>query len=135
MPLALIECQPNVFAPLLPAAGAVLFGAMPHLICARRSRLTYGVGTSRPYCSGDPPQSKFWHKEKCCFYTRDCFSQYLSINQLVSSVGAALLAGSAACRLCRRAAARVSSSAAGDCIQPLCHSPSADGDDRCPCGS
>jgi hypothetical protein len=82
-PRRLIECQPNASSPL-PAAGAVLFGAMPHLICARRSRLTYGVGTIRPYRLGDPPQSKFWHEERRCFYTADCFKQYVSINQLVS---------------------------------------------------
>ncbi len=80
---SLIECQPNSSSPL-PAAGAVLFGAMPHLICARRSRLTYGVGMMRPYRSGDPPQSKFWHEEKCCFCIDNCFEQYVSINQLVS---------------------------------------------------
>ncbi len=58
---------------------------MPHLICARRSRLTYGVAFSRQCCSGDPPESKFWHKEKCRFYTRGCFRQYVSINQLVGA--------------------------------------------------
>jgi hypothetical protein len=81
---SLIECRPTASAPL-PAAGAVLFGAMPHLICARRSRLTYGVQHAREHCSGDPPQSKFWHKEKGCFFTDDCFRQYVSINQLVGA--------------------------------------------------
>jgi hypothetical protein len=57
---------------------------MPHLICARRSRLSYGICCCRPQQTGDPPQSKFWHSEKQCFYTDACFSQYVEANELVS---------------------------------------------------
>ena len=61
---------------------------MPHLICARRSRLAYGIEFCRPHRAGDPPQAKFWHREKSCFYTDDCFRQYVASNELVGGRGA-----------------------------------------------
>lgn len=79
------QIQPltDMSVPLAPGAGAVMFGAMPHLICARRCRLSYGVAHCRPHRPGDPLGSKFWHSEKCCYYTDDVFAQYVACNQLV----------------------------------------------------
>jgi hypothetical protein len=63
--------------------GAVLFGCKPHLIFARRARLSYGVRGSGPYRLGAP--GKYWCDEMQAYYCDDYFSQFVAAGQLVAA--------------------------------------------------
>jgi hypothetical protein len=63
--------------------GAVLFGCKPHLIFARRARLSYGVRGSGPYRLGAP--GKYWCAEMQAFYCDHYLSRFVAAGQLVAA--------------------------------------------------
>ncbi|EFJ45277.1 hypothetical protein VOLCADRAFT_94503 [Volvox carteri f. nagariensis] len=71
--------------------GAVLYGAMPMVVSARRSRLGYGVGTTRPWTSHDAIHAasfgapeKRWHSEKNCYYAFGTYHPFVKHGELIS---------------------------------------------------
>lgn len=72
---------------LVIVKGAVLFHSMPEVFVSRKARLTYGVGTSRPYDSNDPEHArrhragKSFKDDDGCTRINDCFSRHIAVGE------------------------------------------------------
>ncbi|KAG2484378.1 hypothetical protein HYH03_016794 [Edaphochlamys debaryana] len=70
--------------------GAVVYGTLPSIVSGRRSRLSYGVLTSRSWAPEDAIQAasqgypqKIWNEEKNCYYADGVFREFVKRGQLV----------------------------------------------------
>ncbi|KXZ53293.1 hypothetical protein GPECTOR_7g1187 [Gonium pectorale] len=85
----------NLLLPTDPGAavvtGAAIFGALPAMVSGRRTRLSYGVGTSRPWTSEDAIHSamkgtpiKVWNGEEKSWYADKAYCAFVKRNDLVN---------------------------------------------------
>jgi hypothetical protein len=92
LPHPAIQPSPARPRPALPSphiatrpAGAVIAGARPDLVYARRARLAYGISAVRDAREGDPSALRFWHEGRQRWCTQGCFQQLVAAGSLVEA--------------------------------------------------